>query len=33
VHFWGSNAMVFVMTLHMIQVFLCGAHKYPRELT
>ena len=33
VHFWGSNAMVFVMTLHMIQVFLWGAHKYPRELT
>jgi ubiquinol-cytochrome c reductase cytochrome b subunit len=33
VHFWGSNAMVLVMTLHMIQVFLWGAHKYPRELT
>jgi ubiquinol-cytochrome c reductase cytochrome b subunit len=33
VHFWGSNAMVMVMTLHMIQVFLFGAHKYPRELT
>jgi len=33
VHFWGSNAMVLVMTLHMIQVFLFGAHKYPRELT
>ena len=33
VHFWGSNIMVFVMTLHMIQVFLWGAHKYPRELT
>jgi len=33
VHFWGSNAMVFVMTLHMIQVFLWGAYKYPRELT
>src|SRR5262249_20148594 len=32
-HFWGSNAMVAVMTLHMIQVFLWGAHKYPRELT
>src|SRR5256886_2331353 len=31
VHFWGSNAMVAVMTLHMIQVFLWGAHKYPRE--
>ena len=33
VHFWGSNAMVAVMTLHMIQVFLWGAHKYPREMT
>jgi len=33
VHFWGSNAMVMVMTLHMIQVFLWGAYKYPRELT
>jgi len=32
-HFWGSNFMVAVMTLHMIQVFLFGAHKYPRELT
>src|SRR6059036_463149 len=32
-HFWGSKAMVAVMTLHMIQVFLWGAHKYPRELT
>jgi ubiquinol-cytochrome c reductase cytochrome b subunit len=33
VHFWGSNGMVFVMTLHMLQVFLFGSHKYPRELT
>ena len=33
VHFWGSNAMVLVMTLHLIQVFLWGAYKYPRELT
>jgi ubiquinol-cytochrome c reductase cytochrome b subunit len=33
VHFWGSNGMVAVMTLHMIQVFLWGAHKYPREMT
>ncbi len=33
VHFWGSNAMVLLMTIHMIQVFLWGAHKYPRELT
>ncbi len=33
VHFWGSNAMVLLMTVHMMQVFLWGAHKYPRELT
>jgi ubiquinol-cytochrome c reductase cytochrome b subunit len=33
VHFWGSNAMVLVMTLHMLQVFLWGAYKFPRELT
>ncbi len=25
--------MVFIMTLHMIQVFLFGAYKYPREMT
>src|SRR4051794_11042038 len=33
VHYWGSNAMVMIMTMHMIQVFLFGAYKYPRELT
>ncbi|HLH02187.1 MAG TPA: cytochrome b N-terminal domain-containing protein [Bryobacteraceae bacterium] len=33
VHYWGSNFMVAIMTLHMIQVFLFGAYKYPRELT
>jgi ubiquinol-cytochrome c reductase cytochrome b subunit len=33
VHFWGSNAMVAVMTLHLLQVFLFGAYKYPREMT
>ncbi len=33
VHFWGSNLMVAMMSLHMIQVFLFGAYKYPRELT
>jgi ubiquinol-cytochrome c reductase cytochrome b subunit len=32
-HFWGSNFMVAVMSIHMIQVFLFGAYKYPRELT
>jgi ubiquinol-cytochrome c reductase cytochrome b subunit len=33
IHYWGSNAMVIVMFLHMTQVFLWGAYKYPRELT
>ena len=32
-HFWGSNFMVALVTIHMIQVFLFGAYKYPRELT
>src|ERR1700731_2356522 len=32
-HYWGSNCMVVVMFLHMTQVFLWGAYKYPRELT
>ena len=33
VHYWGSNCMCVVMFLHMTQVFLWGAYKYPRELT
>ncbi len=33
IHGWGSNFMVAIMTLHMVQVFLFGAYKYPRELT
>jgi ubiquinol-cytochrome c reductase cytochrome b subunit len=32
-HGWGSNFMVAVVVIHMVQVFLFGAHKYPRELT
>src|SRR6267142_6228807 len=32
-HNWGSNLMVAIMLLHLIQVFLFGAFKYPRELT
>ncbi len=32
-HVWGSHLMVAAMTIHMIQVFLFGAFKYPRELT
>lgn len=33
VHYWGSNFMVALMSMHMAQVFLFGAYKYPRELT
>jgi len=32
-HGWGSNFMVALVVVHMIQVFLFGAYKYPRELT
>src|SRR6201988_3197293 len=32
-HNWGSNFMVAIMLLHLMQVFLFGAFKYPRELT
>ena len=32
-HYWGSNFMVSIMAIHMAQVFLFGAFKYPRELT
>lgn len=31
-HNWGSSAMVFMMVLHMLQVFVWGAYKKPREL-
>jgi ubiquinol-cytochrome c reductase cytochrome b subunit len=33
VHFWGSNFLVVVLILHLIQVFVFGSYKYPRELT
>jgi len=32
-HGWGSNFMVALVLIHMVQVFLFGAHKFPRELT
>jgi ubiquinol-cytochrome c reductase cytochrome b subunit len=31
-HFWSGSAMVFMVVVHMAQVFLHGAYKYPREL-
>jgi ubiquinol-cytochrome c reductase cytochrome b subunit len=33
IHYWGSNFMVGIMVLHMTQVYLFGAYKYPREIT
>jgi ubiquinol-cytochrome c reductase cytochrome b subunit len=32
-HGWGSNFMIAIVLIHMAQVFLFGAYKYPRELT
>jgi ubiquinol-cytochrome c reductase cytochrome b subunit len=32
-HGWGSNFMVAIVLIHMVQVLLFGAYKYPRELT
>jgi ubiquinol-cytochrome c reductase cytochrome b subunit len=32
-HHWGSSMMIVVVALHMIQVFLYGAYKKPRETT
>src|SRR5437867_12462355 len=32
-HGWGSNFMVAIVLVHMMQVFLFGAYKFPRELT
>ena len=33
IHGWGSNFMVAIVLVHMVQVFLFGAYKFPRELT
>jgi ubiquinol-cytochrome c reductase cytochrome b subunit len=32
-HFWGSNFLLTLLILHLIQVFVLGSYKYPRELT
>src|SRR6266481_2658518 len=32
-HGWGSNFMIAIVLIHMVQVFLFGAYKFPRELT
>jgi ubiquinol-cytochrome c reductase cytochrome b subunit len=31
-HFWGSSAMVVMVVCHMLQVFIWGAYKKPREM-
>lgn len=33
VHGWGSDFMIAIVLIHMVQVFLFGAYKFPRELT
>lgn len=33
VHHWGASAMVILLLVHMIQVFVWGAYKRPREFT
>ena len=32
-HGWGSNFTIAIVLIHMVQVFLFGAYKFPRELT
>src|SRR6202167_2698655 len=32
-HGWGSDFMVAIVLIHLVQVFLFGAYKFPRELT
>src|SRR5260370_28140563 len=32
-HGWRSKFMLAIVLIHMVQVFLFGAHKFPRELT
>jgi ubiquinol-cytochrome c reductase cytochrome b subunit len=31
-HYWSGSGMVIMVVVHMVQVFLHGAYKYPREL-
>src|SRR6185437_7540130 len=32
-HGWGSDFMVAIVLIHLVQVFMFGAYKFPRELT
>jgi len=31
-HYWGANAMIIIIALHITRVFVWGAYKYPREI-
>ncbi len=31
-HYWGASAMIVLMSMHLLQVFLFGAYKKPREI-
>ncbi len=33
IHYWSATGMVVMLIVHMTQVFLMGAFKYPREVT
>jgi quinol-cytochrome oxidoreductase complex cytochrome b subunit len=33
IHHWGSSAMVVLLLVHLVQVFVWGAYKRPREFT
>jgi ubiquinol-cytochrome c reductase cytochrome b subunit len=32
-HYWGASAMIILVGLHILQVFIWGAYKNPRQLT
>jgi ubiquinol-cytochrome c reductase cytochrome b subunit len=32
-HGWGSDFMIAIVLIHLVQVFMFGAYKFPRELT
>jgi menaquinol-cytochrome c reductase cytochrome b subunit len=32
IHYWSANVLLAIIGLHMVQVFLSGAYKVPREV-